>query len=153
MPPGSRLLTRSFCLLSSVIRFAASASSGICYFAMRFAPRRPRNGEAVFQHSEARDLAAGDGQHEGEGRLHGLARTLHSRCEFTDDRRPTVITAWNFWEWRTGARPRDRAETDRITHRWNRDELIRVQILARKGRYRITFSVSASNKETFSRSS
>src|SRR5260370_23685250 len=32
-------------------------------------------------------------------------------------------------------------------------ELIRVQILARKGRYRITFSVSASNKDTFSRSS
>jgi hypothetical protein len=27
--------------------------------------RRPRNGEAVLQHSEARDLTAGDGQHEG----------------------------------------------------------------------------------------
>ena len=58
---------------------------------MRFAPRRPRNGEAVFQHSEARDLPAGDVQYEGEGRLHRLARTLHSRCEFTDDHRPSVI--------------------------------------------------------------
>lgn len=53
--------------------------------------RRPRNGEAILQHSEASDLAAGDRQHEGEGRLHGLARTLHSGCEFTDDHRTTVI--------------------------------------------------------------
>jgi len=34
--------------------------------------RRLGNGEAVFQHSEARDLAAGDGQHEGE-----------TECDFT----------------------------------------------------------------------
>jgi hypothetical protein len=53
--------------------------------------RRPRNGEAVLQHSEARDLTAGDGQHEGEGRLHGLPGTLHSRCEFTDDHSSTLI--------------------------------------------------------------